>query len=311
MPNTLAHIGIHGAITRNIIRNADLKWIYLGCIIPDVPWIFQRIIRTALPDISRLDLRLYAVVQASLFFCLILSVALAALSRSPKRTFCILALGSLLHLLLDATQYKWGNGVHLFAPFDWTLINYGFYWPNSIPTFVITLSGLGFYIIHWRRATETPPDIVCRPAGRFAVFPALLLVYLALPFFFTGGPEQTDSHYVQTLRQAGERPGKYVKFDRAYFEDGPDGGMLHVFSGERFHLEGADVAQSTKLSVKGRFITEDRIQVSDRHIHPSGIRDSLAYAGLLLVLAAWVAAWIRQWHSELRNSRSGDRSGGP
>ena len=65
------------------------------------------------------DLRFYCIVQASLFGCLLLSGALASVSSRPWRVFAILGLGSLMHLLLDATQAKWASAVHLLAPISW------------------------------------------------------------------------------------------------------------------------------------------------------------------------------------------------
>ena len=73
MPNTLAHFGIQGVATRMIIRNADLKWIIFGTIIPDIPWITNRILLTIVPSIDPINLRVYVIAQSSLFFCLILS----------------------------------------------------------------------------------------------------------------------------------------------------------------------------------------------------------------------------------------------
>ena len=128
MPNTLAHLGIQGIATRSWFRNADLKWIFIGCVIPDLPWILQRLIWTGLPDIDRYDLRLFATAQSSLFFCLILSVALAALSKRFWKVFIILGINSLLYLLMDALQNKWANGVQFFAPFNWKMTNFDLFW---------------------------------------------------------------------------------------------------------------------------------------------------------------------------------------
>ena len=81
MPNTLAHIGIQGLASKALFRKADLKWVYIGLIIPDVPWIAQRLIRIFPFDVDLYDLRLYFIIQASLIFCLILSFALASLTK--------------------------------------------------------------------------------------------------------------------------------------------------------------------------------------------------------------------------------------
>jgi len=51
MPNTLAHIAIQAPLTRLGMKEAPLQWIAVGCIIPDIPWIVQRIF-TYLPGID-------------------------------------------------------------------------------------------------------------------------------------------------------------------------------------------------------------------------------------------------------------------
>ena len=75
MPNTLAHLGIQGVATRAFIRTADVKWIFLGAVIPDIPWILQRLVRGTLPGVDLYELRLYATVQASLAVCLLAAAA--------------------------------------------------------------------------------------------------------------------------------------------------------------------------------------------------------------------------------------------
>ncbi|HID02690.1 MAG TPA: hypothetical protein EYP18_05730, partial [Desulfobacterales bacterium] len=79
MPNTLVHIAIQTPLTRLGMKEAPLQWIAVGCIIPDIPWIVQRIF-TYFPGIDTLNLRLYTVTQASLIYCLILSLALSMLT---------------------------------------------------------------------------------------------------------------------------------------------------------------------------------------------------------------------------------------
>ncbi len=65
MPNTLAHLGVQGLTTRSLLKDADYKWIYLGCIIPDLPWILQRIVMYVYPGIDPYDLRLFVIIQST------------------------------------------------------------------------------------------------------------------------------------------------------------------------------------------------------------------------------------------------------
>jgi len=58
MPNTLAHLAVHGFATRAVLRGADLKWVFVGCVIPDIPWIIQRVVIFADLGISLYDLRI-------------------------------------------------------------------------------------------------------------------------------------------------------------------------------------------------------------------------------------------------------------
>ncbi len=146
MPNTLAHLGVQGFATRSLLKDADYKWIYIGCIIPDLPWILRRIVHFAFPGINLYDLSLYATVQSSFCFCLLLSIALAALSVNYWKTFAILGFNSFLHLFFDACQTKWANGVHFLAPFNWHLTNFGFVWPESFLTYILTIFGISYLV---------------------------------------------------------------------------------------------------------------------------------------------------------------------
>ena len=128
MPNTLAHLGINCILSKSLIKKSDLILIYVGAIIPDVPWILQRIVATLKPSINLYDLRLYSIVSSSLLFSLILSYAISLLFKNCKHVFYIFSIGSFGHLLLDSLETKWGNGVHFFAPINWDLWNFGFFW---------------------------------------------------------------------------------------------------------------------------------------------------------------------------------------
>ncbi len=186
MPNTLAHLGLQAIATRTFIRHADPKWIFAGCILPDVPWILQRAVKTLAPAVDPYALRLYCIVQSSLAGCLLLCAALAFFAARPRQIFAVLAVNSFLHLLLDAFQTKFANGVHLFAPFSWELLNFGLFWPESWITYVLTIFGLAYVI--WcrkgRQAGSTGFSLAHR--GRLVLGGVLVVAYLVLPFAFPG-----------------------------------------------------------------------------------------------------------------------------
>ncbi len=303
MPNTLAHLGLSGLVTRRLCRDADLRWVYLGAIIPDLPWILQRILRIFLPSLNVLDLRLYVVVQATLFFSLILSAALACLSPLPRKTFFILSFGSFFHLILDAFQIKWANGVHLFVPFDWSLFQFAWVWPESLSTYGVTLLGLIYVGMTWWKTTLKPFPISL--TGWKPLFVALLCVglYLLLPLFLMGAAEAKDNHFVQTLRNLESRKGKVIEFDRAFYRHGSPEGTLQIFTGELFQVVGLKLNHSSSISVRGVFLDSQTVEVWAYELHSGFFRDNATYLGLLLILLLWTWGLFKPWWALRRSVR--------
>src|SRR6056297_345440 len=281
MPNTLAHLGVQALITRQLIPRADFGWIWLGCLLPDLPWIMQRIVKALPVDIDPIDLRLYSVVQSSLLLCLIAAAGFAALGTRPGRVFAILALGSLMHLLLDATQTKWANGVLLFAPLDWRLVNFGLFWPEDWPSHALSLFGLGFFALAALRldaARPRPPRFLAprffAPRAGIAVFGLLLFVWLPMPLMPMA--KAADVHYAATLSDPSARPNREVDFDRAdILRDGTGAPLLLIWTGETLRLSGQPIPPSAEtVSLRGRFADFGTLEVNAFHLHPSGQRDA-------------------------------------
>lgn len=288
MPNMLAHYGVQGVVTRLCIRDADPKWTLLGCLIPDLPWILQRLGRVLLPGLDLYDLRLYAIVQASFAACLLLCGALALMASAPWKVFRILALNALLHLLLDACQTKWANGVHLVAPFSWRLFNIGLFWPESLPTLLLTLFGLVYVIYLWRCA-DVEPRSPWRPALRRSLFALLLLgMYTLVPLVFLSAPYAQDNHSIKTLRERPLRTGRAVEFDRMRYLKRPTGDVIRTFAREELDVIGAPLDHTAIVSVRASFVDPGRIHIRHLHVHWGRARDVASYLGLLLLVAYWV-----------------------
>ena len=288
MPNALAHMGVGRITGRALFQDADDKWLYFGCILPDMPWILQRVVTGLRLGVDALDLRLYVIVQASFFFCLILSLSLALLSQRSLRIFLLLAVSSLGHLLLDATQLKWANGVQLWAPFSWRLVHFGFYWPESMVTYLLSAFGLIVVVMNWTAGWEKPVFVPWPPVRwRWLASAGLLGVYLVLPLLLMTGPEAADNHYVATLRHRDARPGRPIAFDRCQYNAAT--GTIHIFTGETLHVTGFKWPAATRVSIRGRFVTADRVAVWAFHVH-SPFRDLASFLGLALIGVLWFAA---------------------
>ncbi len=290
MPNTLAHFGIQTIASKAVDRTAEVKWIALGCIIPDIPWIVQRLTAFLAPGVDLLSLRVYCLIQASFFFCLIISAAIALLHRNSLRLFLVLGGNSLAHLLLDAAQTKWANGVHLFVPFNWKLNQFHLFWPESGMTIVLTAAGLIIVAYcGWRERHRG--FALQRSFFQGLVAFALLLFYLLLPFMFFSEVFEADNHYVQTILDKTQRPGKTIGFDRCRYDKST--AEITIFTSETFQLISDQSLSDGTISLRGRFADENTIVASMVHQHGRS-RDVFSYAGLSLLLILWAGAWLKE-----------------
>lgn len=290
MPNTLAHIGIQGPLNSLLLKGINPQWMLLGCVIPDIPWITQRIL-TLVPGIEPITLRLYSLNQASLFFCLFLAAALALAGSRPLPIFLLLSLNSFLHLLIDATQIKWANGVQLLVPFSWSLLRFDWFWPEHRVYLAATVGGLLFLALSWRKMAATDLQIGQPPAGKKAIILCLLLCYSAGPFLFFQQALEADNHFCQTLTNREERIGKEIELDRVPFSAADK--KVRAFTKELLTLQGPLPETSGPLSVQGYFVDPTTIQVTAYHQH-NQYRAMAASLGLLLIAALWAHCLIRR-----------------
>jgi hypothetical protein len=297
MPNTLVHFGVQGITSRGLFRNVDIKWILLGCVVPDIPWILRRAIFLSIEGVNRYDLHLYASVQASFAFALILCGFFAVLSKKPRLIFSVLAFNSLFHLLLDAVEIKWGNGVHLFAPFSWDLLTFALVWPESLVIRLLTAFGFIYSLWMLGRSALQPVDLSFSPPLRIFLASVLLIGYFASPLAFLQGPAVKDNHSVETLRAFEDRPGKHVDLDRRPYTKRRTGDTVRTFAGEDLRVVGEQSSTSGHVSIRGVFIDSKTINAHDLHEAKGWLRDGPSYIGI----AIFMIVWARDWFGRDRN----------
>ncbi len=266
------------------MKDIETPWIIAGIIIPDIPWILQRALYT-LDIFDIYDLRLYVTIQASLISCLVLSAALSFFSKKPLQVFFVLALNSLIHLLLDAMQIKWGNGVHLLSPFSWSLFEVGIFWPEDIFSYILTGAGLVYLLVAWKSIIARGVQLVMPSRSHLVCVTFCCLLYVLAPFSLMNELEESNATSVQTLRNPSLRPGRAIALDRVLYSHPKKAAIL--YSGEAIELQGNIPKETTKISLQGSFLTERTIVSSKFHIHNS-FRDKASYIGLLLSSALWI-----------------------
>ena len=286
VPNTLVHFAAQGAASHGLWRRVDPRWIYLGCLLPDLPWILRRaVVGLGLP-VDPFDLRLYTMAQASLAGTLLLCASLAALTAAPRLVAPVLGLNALLHLLLDATEVKWGNGVHLLAPFSWRMTSFDLLSGES-PVF-LSLTVAGALLVAWEIARRRPLSVgFDLRRARLAASACLLAAYFLVPLPFLGAIEASGSYSVKVLREVDARSGRTVSLDRTGFLATPAGGFVQLWTGEHVRATGAVLDHDATVSLNGTFLAPDVLRVDRLFEHRRG-RDWPSYLALVLLAVVWL-----------------------
>jgi len=294
LPNTLIHIAVQAPISRAFFPKIGIPWILAGTLIPDIPWILQRVLTTwQLAD--PYQVRLYVTIQASLVFCLLLSLAISSLHRKPIALFLLLAANSLMHLLLDALQIKWGNGVHLVAPLNWQTTHLGLIWPEHIIGYTITLLGVVYLAVKLQTILREGISLRQPPHWKTAVIS--LVLYFLLPFMFMNQLQHSNTNYLQTLKDTETRAGKEIELDRAFYSK--EKGTVTAFTGEALSVAGSLPEESGTISLKGEFVDPQTIRSMDFHKH-NHYRDTASKVGIFLTLAIWLSLLLKSRYNLIR-----------
>lgn len=282
MPNTLCHIALQAPLSGLFIPRRLLLWALLGCIIPDLPWVTLKLL-LFLDFFNPYDLRLYFTAQASLIFSLLLAASLALFMRHSLKIGVITGANCILHLLLDALQIKWGNGVNLLAPFDWHLLRVDLLWPEHFLITISTLFGLIYLIAMWHPIrngycnTTSFYDFSNRI--KTCVGFLLLLFYCLAPFLCFDAMHRSDTYYINTMRQKDKRVGKIIAFDRAHYR--ADTKEIQIYTGETIKMVGTLPPKSGRVSFRGTFTGHDTVRSNSYH-HHHNFRDWASTIGLFL-----------------------------
>jgi hypothetical protein len=284
MPNTLGHFGIQGAASRVLFGHVDPRWIMIGCVIPDVPWITQRVAQAVAPGLDPYGMRLYFVAQASLVGSLVLCAACAVLTRKPRLLFFLLGFNVLAHLLLDACQTKWGNGIAMMAPISWSLWNFELFWPEHWLSHGLTGLGVLFVAWAWRHGLWGPLELDTR---HWPLALLLLLVYATLPAALVPSAYEADVHDTKTLKEA--RIGEAVAFDREEFDH-----RLKPWNHRAYTLRGQAPSAKAIVSLEGVLVAADTLRVEQLHIHAGRSRDIPTLLGLGILATALLVGLRRR-----------------
>ena len=159
-------------------------------------------------------------------------------------------------------------------------------------------------MVNWRQSVSSENLIYPRTAGRICLFAFSAAAYFALPWFVIDWPQDADNHYVKTLREVELRRGSHVEFDRVHYVPDNDGDALITFTGEKIGIKGLKLKRSATVSIRGNFMDNHTVQVSEFHIHSDWFRDGASYTGLTIVAMVWAVSLIRKKETTFSRAQS-------
>jgi hypothetical protein len=269
MPNTLAHIGAQLPITRILFKKTDPRWICLGLLIPDIPWILQRLLLALPPGIQPYEIRAYVVLLSSPVMCALVSGAIAVLFEEKRSIFWTLFLGSLFHLLLDGAQEKGGMGILMLFPFSWKAFSYPVFSMDGWLSLSMTVVGLVVTLTVLIRNPLYPRFSRWTLSAKTITVAALLtLTYALVPALLIDSTIRANVHDTGIISGILNRTGQTIHFDRATYLPGDPPMIKNSTMPQAVEVTDLNLHEKTLVSGTARFVTEDRIDMHDAVIHP-------------------------------------------
>ncbi len=153
--------------------------------------------------------------------------------------------------------------------------------------------GLIYFFITFKKGISTPLNLELSKLKRWIIIFTTLLIYFLLPLPLLNQPYESDNHFVKTLKEVKERPGKYFEIDRRSYRFENGKGFINTFANEDIQLKNININSSETISIKARFIDEKTAEVIDYHVYSVLFRDGSSYAGLIMILVFWIFSFYK------------------
>ena len=305
MPNTLAHIGVQLPLFRRLMPAADPRWIVLGLLIPDLPWILQRILIST-TTLDPVQVRAYVVSMSAPFFCLLLSAAISLPFRRRWQVFGILSVHCVLHLVLDSLQDKAHLGVLFLAPLHWQTYQWELFSMDGWVSILLTLLGALTLLSGFWGGLKFPGialDAHCRMRTWFTSL-LLAITYLWLPVFCMETVIASNVHDLRVWDGSEQRTGQVVHFDRAWYAPGTEvgiGSIRSAVSRDPVAIEGIHQSEPALVSTTAIFRDEETLLAGEVTVHPPQRRFYTTLLGLLGILWIWLLPHL-PWYPNQSNT---------
>lgn len=210
MPDWISHLAVAYVLGR-VLKVKDKRMLFLGAILPDFIWVLMLALIIFLKFNSAQIHFLFTFLLPfhTPFMLLLVTGAISTAMKNQKQAFILLLLGVCSHLLLDF--FTLGEYVEVFYPIDITPLNFGLFWLESIPGYLLV--GASALILLYAFFTEK-----MQKQFEFALKKRmlLLLAVIAILSISTSGFVRSEYKYFKFSDHPELWEGKQIDFHSRY-----------------------------------------------------------------------------------------------
>lgn len=144
MPDLVTHFGTSYLAFRPFPWRVDPRLLFLGALLPDIPWILARVLRPM--SLDPIALYAFLVPFSTPLVVIFLAGLIALLHERRIRCFLTVVIAGLLHIGLDTLQTRPVDGPILFYPFSYRQFSLQWFWPEDAVSY-IAVAGSAIVIV--------------------------------------------------------------------------------------------------------------------------------------------------------------------
>ena len=282
MPDWVVHLGFAYVMAR-LIKMRDLKLFFLGSLVPDISRI--GLYFASFFHLNQISSHLYFAPFHTPFVAALVACLISSFSKNFKKCFFLIFLGAILHLALDLTQYRVGNGVLLFYPFSFRQFYFSLFWSGDNVSIFLRILAIGVLLICLLEKRSIGSPLSFKAVKLKIAFP-LILLCLLIPLSTMGPIMKNNVDYLDFFAHPEKWEGEKVEFYKArVVSTNP---VIVREMGVRFELvTSEEFKRNDRVSIKGAY-EEGRIIPDFIHRYRGPSKSMVSLVGLLLFVLVWI-----------------------
>ncbi len=282
MPDWIVHLGFAYVMAR-LIKMRDLKLFFLGSLVPDIPRI--GLYFTSFFHLNQIGSHSYFVPFHTPLMAALVALTISLFSEDFKKCFSLIFLGTILHLLLDVTQYRIGSGVLLFYPFSFRQFHLNLFWSGDNISIFLRILAIGVLLICLLEKRSIGSPLSFKTEKLRIAFP-LVLLSLLIPLSTMGPIVKNNVDYLDFFAHPEKWEGKKVEFYKArVVSTNP---VIVKEMGARFELvTSREFKRNERVSIRCTY-EKGRIIPDFIHRYRGPSKSMVSLVGLLLFVLLWI-----------------------